>query len=97
MPIYTMEDLLRYQLNKNKGKIATRFEDIEDGAVITSSDINEFKKEIVFLDLKEQLLIICYYNGTLMDQFKLCADVTEQNKPHIVNWYNEYNSKLMEK
>ena len=93
MNILSMEYVQRYHLDKNKGKIATRFEDIEDGAVISSSDINEFKKEIVFLNLKEQLLVVCYYNGTIMEQFKLCADVTEQNKPHIVSCYNEYNSK----
>lgn len=96
MNTFSIEDILRYQLNKNKGKIATKFEDIEDGAVITSSDIDKFKKEIVFLDLKEQLLIVCYYNGTLMDQFKLCADVTEQIKPHIVDCYNKYNNTLKE-
>lgn len=99
MNTFSIEDILRYRLNQNKGKIATKFEDIEDGSVITSSDINKFKKEIVFLDLKEQLLIVCYYNGTIMDQFKLCADITEQTKPHIVDWYNnKYNNNtLMEK
>ena len=88
-----MQEYLQFKLSQNKGKVAETFEDIEDGAVISSSYTSKYKTEIVFIDLKQNLLIFCYYIGNIMDSLQKCVDITDDIKPHIVRWYNEYNSR----